>query len=66
MKIEITPDEARVFIGFIDATLKSKGYEALKAAARFNALLEQAALEEQNEKTTQLQPPHSSPANQGG
>lgn len=60
MEMNLTPDEARVFLGFIDATLKAKGIEALDAAAAFKAKIQKAAQEEQNEKTGSLLPPAAS------
>lgn len=50
MKIELTQDEVRVFLGFIDTTLKAKGIEALDAAWTFKYKIQQAAQQEQNEK----------------
>lgn len=56
MTIELTADQARVFMGFIDATLKVKGLEALDAAALFKLKIMQAEQEEKNEKTVPLSP----------
>lgn len=57
MKIELTPDESRVLMSFIDITLKVKGTEALDAAALFKLKILQAEQEEKNEKITNLGPP---------
>ena len=56
MKIELTPDEARVLMGFIDTTLRAKGNEALDAAALFKLKLLKAEQEERNEKTPTVVP----------
>lgn len=50
MNVSFTPDQARVFMGFIDTTLKAKGIEALDAAWLFKSKIQEAAQAEQNEK----------------
>lgn len=54
MKIELTPDEARVLMGFIDTTLRAKGVEALDAAALFKLKLLKAEQEENDAKAPPL------------
>lgn len=63
MKIDLTPDQARVFLGYIDTTLKARGIEALDSAWLFKSKIEQAAREEQNEqKISPFNPPAASDA----
>lgn len=50
MNIPLNDDEARVWLGFIDITLKSRGIEALDAAFTFKMKIVQAQKAEQDEK----------------
>lgn len=54
MNIELNPDEAKVFMAFIDITLKVKGSEALDSAALFKLKILKAEQEEKNGKTPPL------------
>lgn len=51
MNVSFTPDQARVFMGFIDTTLKAKGIEALDAAWLFKSKIQESVKKEQDEQT---------------
>jgi len=58
MTIQITHDEGRIWLGFIDTTLKARGIEALDAAWAFKCKIQQAAQKEADEqKISPFNPP---------
>lgn len=66
--MKFTNAEAEAVLKTIDAGLKNIHIGGLNVAEGMNIFinkLNQDRQQEQNEKTTQLQPPHSSTANQG-